>query len=380
MDSLHDPSEIWRHAYESEISDAGRSMLLALFTLGGKASEILLKPAFAELHGIRADRYGFRRRPEDFRAALRELAGAFIKPVSTHSVEVLDPSVLDLLNRVVREATENAIDLVRGAVSFDQINRVWLFASDKQSGGVMAAFAEAPDQIAVSIQPRLYDERKIDFGGGAIGYRGMTFERRLAILISIAARLRRPSLVSLIAPFTERLVEEWRTEAPDINDGVEILRALDGAAWPPVAGMIEVRRVCCDALIAEAAKGCRSDELRELLSVLYIDDETDGRVLKALRDGFERFRKRDFAQELGECHSEEQFDALLEDLEMFQREIGVVADVELKRTQEAKARFGEDQEDRADHMEDEWKERWREQRASETSVRDMFGSLQSDRG
>ena len=64
-----------------------------------KASEILLKPAFAELHGIRADRYGFRRRPEDFRAALRELAGAFIKPVSTHSVEVLDPSVLDLLNR-----------------------------------------------------------------------------------------------------------------------------------------------------------------------------------------------------------------------------------------------------------------------------------------
>ena len=245
----------------------------------------------------------------------------------------------------------------------------------------MAAFAEAPDQIAVSIQPRLYDERKIDFGGGAIGYRGMTFERRLAILISIAARLFAAQVVvSLIAPFTEQLVEEWRTEAPDINDGVEILRALDGAAWPPVAGMIEVRRVCCDALIAEAAKGCRSDELRELLSVLYIDDETDGRVLKALRDGFERFRKRDFAQELGECHSEEQFDALLEDLEMFQREIGVVADVELKRTQEAKARFGEDQEYGADHMEDEWKERWREQRASETSVRDMFGSLQSDRG
>jgi hypothetical protein len=35
---LRDPSEIWRHAYEQEISDAGRSILLTLFSLGGKAA------------------------------------------------------------------------------------------------------------------------------------------------------------------------------------------------------------------------------------------------------------------------------------------------------------------------------------------------------
>ena len=85
-----------------------------------------MKPAFAELHRVRADRYGFQRRPEDFRAALRELAGAFVKPVSAHSVEVLDPSVVDLLNAVVRRATDNAIDLVLGA-SFDQIDRVTVY-------------------------------------------------------------------------------------------------------------------------------------------------------------------------------------------------------------------------------------------------------------
>ena len=35
---LRDPSEIWLHAYEQEVTDAGRSMLLALFSMGGKAA------------------------------------------------------------------------------------------------------------------------------------------------------------------------------------------------------------------------------------------------------------------------------------------------------------------------------------------------------
>jgi hypothetical protein len=58
---LRDPSEIWRHAYEQEISDAGRSLLLALYTLGGKAHGAVLKTAFTVLHKARAERYGFQR-------------------------------------------------------------------------------------------------------------------------------------------------------------------------------------------------------------------------------------------------------------------------------------------------------------------------------
>jgi DNA-binding ferritin-like protein (Dps family) len=127
-DLLQDPSEIWRHAYEQEISDAGRSLLLALFSVGGKASAVILKLAFMALHAARAKKYGFERRPEDFRSALRELAGAFIKPSSAHAFEVVDASVLDLLNAVVRDVPENALDIVGGASSFDQIDRVWSFA------------------------------------------------------------------------------------------------------------------------------------------------------------------------------------------------------------------------------------------------------------
>ena len=117
---LCDPSEIWRHAYEREISDAGRTLLLAIFSLGGKAAAAALEPAFADLHEHRARRYGFAARPEDFRSGLYEVKGAFIKPAGTYSVEVIDPSVLDLLNAIVREAPNNAVDLIAGAADFHQ--------------------------------------------------------------------------------------------------------------------------------------------------------------------------------------------------------------------------------------------------------------------
>ena len=112
---LEDPSEIWRHAYEQEITDAGRSMLLSIFSLGGKTTSSTLKASFSPLHQQRAERYAFRTQPEDFKLALRELVGSFIRPNGAHGLEVIDPSVLDLLNSVVRTAPDNAIDIVTGA-------------------------------------------------------------------------------------------------------------------------------------------------------------------------------------------------------------------------------------------------------------------------
>ncbi|MCK1377963.1 restriction endonuclease, partial [Bradyrhizobium sp. 24] len=168
---LRDPSEIWRHAYEQEVTDAGRSMLLVLFSMGGKAAGVALKPAFIKLHEHRAKRYGFATRPEDFKSALREIAGTFIKPFGTHGVEVIDPSVLDLLNAIVRRTPENAIDVVAAAHNFDQIEHVWTFAKAQSSGAVLEAFRHNDGPIAASLAQRMTEGRRIDMGKGAVGYR-----------------------------------------------------------------------------------------------------------------------------------------------------------------------------------------------------------------
>jgi hypothetical protein len=156
-----------------------------------------------------------------------------IKPVSAYSVEVLDPSVLDLLNAVVRGTTGNAVDLILGSMSFDQIDRVWSFANAGQSQGVISALARAADLLAAALAPRLHDDRRIDMAGGAVAYLGATFERRLAVLIAITDCLRHPSLLALVMPLADRLIEEWRSEAVNIPDGVDILRTFQRAAGRP---------------------------------------------------------------------------------------------------------------------------------------------------
>jgi hypothetical protein len=227
QDLLNDTSEIWRHAYEQEITDAARSMLLAVFSFGGKAAGGALRSAFANLHHERCSRYRFPTRPEDFRSALREIAGAFIKPVGAHTIEVIDPSVLDLLNAVLRRVPDNAIDIVAGAASFDQIEHIWSFANDKSSGSIIDAIRREADRLAASVRTQMMEERRIDFGKGSVGFRGPTFERRLAVIIDMADRLSSQAIGSLILPLYARLQQEWETERPHINDAADVLRALD---------------------------------------------------------------------------------------------------------------------------------------------------------
>lgn len=376
---LRDPSEIWRHAYEHQISDAGRSLLLTLFSLGGKAGGNLLEETFSALHTIRAKRYGFQRRPEDFSIAFHELKGAFIKPISGHSVEVLDPSVLDLLNAVVRNATDNAFDLIGGAARFDQIERIWSFAESAQGNEVMSALSQKAEWIAETIEPRMYDSRKVTFGNGTVVYKGTTFEKRLAVLIGIADRLRHPLFLQLIEKSFARLNEEWLTEAVNIGDGIAILRAYNWLSWSSLETMFTVYEGCRNAIVTEAAKGCSSDDLRDLISALDGDDLADEQVKEMLRKALETYQRDYFAGELRECRASEQFDGLLDDLAEFHRVLNVDTNRETEKTLEAKEEFEENESAYADHMQDEWKERHYEQREDENSVREMFGSLKSDR-
>lgn len=376
---LRDPSEIWRHAYEQEITDAGRSMLLAIFSMGGKAMGISLKPAFVALHEHRAKRYNFITRPEDFYSALREIAGTFIKPSGAHGVEVIDPSVLDLLNAIVRSSPGNAVDVVAGAADFDQIERVWSFAKTQNSGTVLDTLRNHADQFAASVAIQMVKGRRIDLGKGAVGYRGLTFERRLAIVIEIADRLSRPNVIALIDQLFLRLQQEWETESPDIHDAVELLRSLGISQSIAPVDLDFMTGFIKSALLDTIRNGCRSDELREMIGVIDTSAAGQDAAVEAARAAFDAYRRSIFQDEVSECRSSEQFDGLIEDLELFRDALGVDVAPLIDEVEEAKAEFQVNEDAYADHMQDEWKERWRDERASERSVSDMFGSLRGDR-
>lgn len=376
---LDDPSEIWRHAYEQEISDAARSLLLALFSHGGKAGTGFLEYDFTALHGERARRYGFQTRPEDYRSALREIANSFIKAVGTNLVEVIDPSVLDLLNTVVREAPPNAADIVASATSFSQIQRVWTFAKAEGSSAVRTVLLQDADRLAPAIKARALEDRRFEMGKGLYGYRGPTYEARLDILLEMAERYRGSPYVDLVKPVFERLQQEWATDEPHINDGVEAIRTLETTTALPEAEVAAMKSALLEQILDEASSGCRSDELRELIGVIDTSKEAPPEPLEAARAAFENYKRSYFSEDLSECRSGEQFDGLIEDLELMGKELGVDVKRLVEQVAEAQAEFEENSSEYADDMQDEWKERWRGERETERSVSEMFGSLKAER-
>ncbi|WP_431283179.1 restriction endonuclease [Humitalea sp. 24SJ18S-53] len=375
---LRDPSEIWRHAYEQELTEAGRSMLLSLWSLGGKSWEPALLAAFSELHAARAARHHFSTRPEDFGLGLSELANSFIKPTGVGGFEVIDPSVLDLLNAVIRTAPDNAADIVAGAAGFDQIGKVWTFAKAHSNGGVLAALGQNAWRVTPTVARLAIEHRRIDLGGGAAAFRSPSYERRLVIILEMADRLGSSQFLELFAPTMARLVAEWQSGQADINDGVELLRALDVANSLPATEVEVLHRLILGAILIEARTGCRVDELRELLSVVDTTDRAAPAVLAA-QASFAHIEQHGFYSELRECRSDEQFDGLIEDLELFRDGLGVNVDRLIERVEEARAEFEEHADEYADHMQDEWKERSRFDRDGDRSISEMFSSLRGDR-
>ncbi|WP_172299991.1 restriction endonuclease [Pseudoruegeria sp. HB172150] len=374
---LRDPSEIWRHAYDEEISEAGRSVLLSIRTLGGQCGGRALENAFEPLHAHRASRYNFSTRPDDLRTGIREVVNSFIKPWGPHGFEVIDPSVLDLLNAVARDTPDNAVDMVQGAASFGQIEQIWGLAKTEEGAAIRSALKDKSDRIAPTIARLADRRRRVNMEGGGVAYSGPSFERRLATVVNMANLIDPSAIGALVEPAYTRLIEEWKSERPEINDAVELIRAMDAASSLPQDSLSKMRGVVLKAALEEARTGCRSDELRELLGV--VDGQDAGSERAIARESFLRYQQNQFSDDLSECRSREQFSDLIEDLELFRDQLGVNVQRMIQRVEEANAEFEEQEDQYADHMQDEWKERYRAERDDDRSISEMFGSLRGDR-
>ena len=241
----------------------------------------------------------------------------------------------------------------------------------------MAALKQEVGRIIPTVARLSIANRRIDHGGG-IGFRAPSYERRVVVILEMLDRLGSNEFAALLAPTMARLAEEWRSGWVNINDGVELLRALDRACSLPAA---EVDNLCTQvqhAILSEARMGCRADELRELLSVLDTSDRA-GPTALAAKAAFAHFEQDNFGQELRECRSPEQFDGLVEDLEVFRDELGVSVERLIERVEAAKAEFEELEDVDADNIRDEWKERYRSERDADRSVSELFSSLRGDR-
>lgn len=206
---FYDPAEIWRHAYEQELGDAGRSLLLALFSLGGKTHGVILQRAFESLHAHRASKYGFRRGPGDFREGMAAVKNSFVLPVGQNDFEVLNPSVLDLMNSVAREIPENVVDGMLAAVDLSQVERLWQLA--RTSAAIFSALTNMTGNFAQVIKQRLSDARRIVQSTGGEYAIELTSEYKLAVIADLTDKLRNVDFLAITEEAAAEMELSWRT-------------------------------------------------------------------------------------------------------------------------------------------------------------------------
>jgi hypothetical protein len=171
-------------------------------------------------------------------------------------------------------------------------------------------------------------------------------------------------------------VESWKTDRARIDDALTILTEIQRDSWATAENTKELQDRLLIDLVEDTRKGCGSYELRELCSI--IPKDADESIATSLEVAFENYVADYFITELRECRSSKDFEGLVDDLDLIGHYLRIDVSIQITKVRAEATEFGELEDQYSDYMQDEWKERWRDQRYDESSVRDMFGSLKDD--
>jgi DNA polymerase III delta prime subunit len=137
--SLDDPSELWRHAYEDQLTPVARDLLLVLASLG--TGELL--QVHKALQAYHLALHGDREQALNIKKALEEVDGIFVQTNNKRGgarilVQLINPSFRDYINRYVRDNPYVLEHLVEGAVYAEQLQAIfaWGWQDDKHTSQI----------------------------------------------------------------------------------------------------------------------------------------------------------------------------------------------------------------------------------------------------
>jgi len=213
MSNLDNPLEIWRHAFEKQLSDDARSLLLVMASMPGEIFITDLEEAFEKFHRLRVETFGIRRSTMDFRNALKETDGNFIKTYKDGADTIVlfhNPSVKDFIKHHINEHKEILYSLFRCAEFIDQIMILWDYHQNENPSSLSLDINENANIVVNTIKMTIKNKscRLINFhsGDGKIEKRrwDISFEERLKFAIIVARELASKDL----AVFVLQSIEE----------------------------------------------------------------------------------------------------------------------------------------------------------------------------
>jgi hypothetical protein len=295
---LTDPAQIWLHAYDYQISDSARSMLLAIHSLGPSASIEVVFEAFDKLNRHRSKKYNYSIRPTDQRLAASEISDSFVTSTKG-TFTYINPSVADLMNRIIRETPENGLDIIYSAEKFSQLLTVLSIA--EAVGGEHLKAHICKNIIAITPALRYLIERPVfEKRSNKIISRDAGLDERAIGLIKIAEFCATAEVLSLLAMMLEKVLQGLQDGSLSVRDGLDVYRRLIAFKFVNttlVRGFITQFKA---TMLKALQENPTIDEL--VAAIQHTEDEDDWKNdLWTLRSRSETYVKHNFSDELDVC-------------------------------------------------------------------------------
>lgn len=265
---LDNPEKIWDHAFRTQISEAGRCLLLALYTDGGQ-SLLGLKATYSELRGTRAKRYNLQTEPNEFEANLKILEGGFVA-VGSRGVSYLNPSVKEYVASVISGDPETWGDVLDSAIRFRQVATLWRIAKVAGSAARQALARHRPEALIAKLmalaQEPTYDWTTSEDGkwiGHLIDY---DTEERLGFLAEFCDAEFGQSGLDGVYTAMEEIITEWSPDMLSLWRTPSLVREMAALDRFLVGRGSEIRLQVLDKLL-NALPHARSYNWRELVDL-----------------------------------------------------------------------------------------------------------------
>jgi Restriction endonuclease len=245
---LNNPGEIWAHAFDNQISEAGRNVLFTLATVQWSAEVDVLEAAWRALHDFKSKKYNFRTTANDFKRSLNDLEGSFLK-ISDRKVSFINASIRDFVQNLFRNTAEYGHDLIGSAVHFSQIRILRDLQKDRDSETLNAILTPALPLLEalkrVITVPHLRWQK--DSNGRATGtYFDDAPDNRLRTIIRWAEDTKSMELLGLVSLAYDHLQKSFGGFIPGM---LEVLRTLETSAWVYTNGGAALHAEIMDAVL-----------------------------------------------------------------------------------------------------------------------------------
>ncbi len=234
MGHLENPMEIWRHAFEEQLSLQARHVLLVIATLPEEIFLEDLQDAFHAFHSYQAKKYNFETTPHDFMRAIKEVEGNFLSSEKSRDNTIIrfhNPSVRDFLEKYISANDRILHALIESSIYFDQMPLLWESKGSDGSYSFRKTIMTIPLQFIHVVNNTLNAKtcRLINRGENKVTYKArgkISFETRSAFVAAVSATLGEKSGISLYRAVLRHVEDRIACGQADREDLVNLFKEL----------------------------------------------------------------------------------------------------------------------------------------------------------